>query len=73
MSKALDVQEGGKHYKDMKIQPVEYCYHNDIPFMEASVIKYVSRHRLKNGAEDIEKAIHVLQMLLELEYGYEFE
>lgn len=66
---ALDKQEGGQHYKDLKIQPIEFCYHNKIPAIEASVIKYVVRHRNKNGLEDINKAIHLLEILKELEYG----
>jgi hypothetical protein len=64
----LNSQEGGRHYKDMKIQPVEYCFHNKIPAIEASVIKYVSRHRYKGGVEDINKAIHLLEILVKLEY-----
>lgn len=68
MPSALDVQEGGGHYKGQAIQPVEYNHANNIPFIEGSVIKYVSRHRNKNGAQDIRKAIHFLQLLLELEY-----
>lgn len=65
---ALDVQEGGGHYKDLKIQPVEYIHANNMPFIEGCVVKYVSRHRAKNGAQDIKKAIHFLNLLLELEY-----
>lgn len=65
---ALDVQEGGGHYKDLKIQPVEYIHANNLPFIEGCVVKYVSRHRAKNGAQDIKKAIHFLNLLLELEY-----
>jgi len=65
---AIERQVGGMHYKDMPIQPVEYCYHNEIPALEASVIKYVTRHKLKNGKVDLEKAIHCLQLLIELEY-----
>lgn len=65
---ALAVQVGGQHYKSMKIQPVEYIHANSLPFIEGSVVKYVTRHRQKNGAEDIKKAIHFLNLLLELEY-----
>ena len=61
-------QVGGSHYKDMPIQPVEFAQVNNLNFIEGCVIKYVSRHRSKNGAEDIEKAIHFLNLLLELEY-----
>lgn len=65
---ALNVQEGGSHYKDLAIQPVQYIHANGIPFMEGCVIKYVSRHRTKNGAADLKKAAHFIQLLLELEY-----
>jgi hypothetical protein len=65
---ALTHQEGGDHYKTMKIQPVEYIHANGLPYIEGAVVKYVSRHRQKNGAEDIKKAIHFLNLLLELEY-----
>jgi len=67
--KALKEQIGGGHYKDMAIQPVEYIYRNGLPFIEGAVVKYVSRHREKGGRQDIEKAIHFLRLLLELEYS----
>lgn len=69
MNSALDIQEGGNHYKEAEIQPIEFIHLNNIPFIEGNVIKYVFRHRRKKGAEDIRKAIHYLQLLLELEYG----
>ena len=65
---ALDVQVGGGHYKDMKIQPVEFCHANKMGGIESAVVKYVSRHRFKNGIEDINKAIHLLEILKQLEY-----
>lgn len=68
---ALDVQEGGGHYKKYKIQPIEFCHANNIPSIEANVIKYTVRHRDKNGVEDIKKAIHTLKILAKLEYGEE--
>ncbi len=64
---ALDVQVGGDHYRSMKIQPIEYIHANNIPFAEGTVIKYVSRHRAKGGIADLEKARHVLDLLIELE------
>lgn len=64
---ALDHQEGGSHYK-MPIQPIAFVHANNIPFIEGNVIKYVCRHKFKNGAQDIKKAIHYLNLLLELEY-----
>jgi chromatin remodeling complex protein RSC6 len=65
---ALDVQEGGGHYKSMKIQPVEYITANNLSFTEGSIIKYVSRHKSKNGVEDLKKARHFIDLLIELEY-----
>jgi len=66
---ALKNQVDGSHYKDMAIQPIEYCQKNKLRACESAVIKYVSRHQDKNGRVDIEKAIHCLQLLLELDYG----
>lgn len=62
---ALDVQVGGGHYKSKGIQPVQYCMANDIGFMEGSVIKYVTRWKDKGGVEDLKKARHFLDMLIE--------
>ena len=59
-----ETQVGGSHYQ-LEIQPIDFIVKNNIPFREANVIKYVTRHREKNGKQDIEKAIHYLQMILE--------
>ena len=53
----------------MKIQPIEYIHANNLGFLEGAAIKYVSRHKNKNGVQDIDKAIHCLQLLKQLEYG----
>ena len=66
---ALNSQEGGSHYKNMMIQPVEFIVKNNLAFLEANVIKYVCRHRNKNGIEDLNKAIHYLELAKELYYG----
>lgn len=66
---ALDTQEGGDHYKDMKIQPVEFITANDLDFLQGNVVKYIARHKAKNGAQDVRKALHYCQMILELQYG----
>ena len=66
---SLNTQVGGTHYKSFAIQPIEFIYKNDIPFMEANCIKYLCRHRNKNKAEDIRKVIHYCKLILELEYG----
>lgn len=68
---ASDEQIGGRHYKEMPIQPAEYIQRNRLGWCEGNVVKYVSRHREKNGAEDIKKAIHYLELLLQWEYGDE--
>ena len=64
---ALERQEGGSHYKKFKIQPIEYCQLNGLDYCESNVIKYVSRWRDKGGIEDLKKAIHNIQILIELE------
>lgn len=64
---ALTIQEGGNHYKDLAIQPVEYIHANDIPYMEGNIIKYVTRWRIKNGIADLRKARHYIDLLIELE------
>ena len=66
---ALDVQEGGNHYKNLPIQPVQYIHANGIGYFEGNVIKYVSRWRAKNGLADLQKARHYIDLLIELERG----
>jgi hypothetical protein len=68
---ALDTQVGGDHYKQMKIQPVEFIVENNIPYCEANVIKYISRHKSKNGAQDVRKAIHYCELILKMQYDAE--
>lgn len=63
----LATQEGGDHYRSMKIQPIEYIHANGIPFAEGCIVKYVSRWRAKGGIGDLRKARHVIDLLIELE------
>ena len=65
----LNKQVSGTHYKTMAIQPFEYIYKNNIPFIEGNAIKYITRHKHKGGKADLEKAIHCLEVLMEYEYG----
>lgn len=65
MSKASENQVGGNHYRLMAIQPVEFIVANEIPFLEGNVIKYVCRHVTKNGREDLLKARHYIDLILE--------
>lgn len=66
---ALDVQVGGDHYKSCAIQPVEYIHANGLDFFQGNVVKYITRHKTKNGAADLRKAIHYCQLALQLQYG----
>lgn len=67
---ATDQQVGGDHYKSFPIQPAIFTHKNKLTFLEGCVVKRVARHsRGGKGRQDIEKAIHELQMILELEYG----
>ena len=64
-----DKQIGGSHYKKMKIQPSKFVIENELLFPEGSVIKYICRHRFKNGKEDLEKAVHFIEMIIERDYS----
>lgn len=64
---AFNEQPGGTHYKQMAIQPVQYIHANGLGYCEANIVKYVSRWRDKNGLEDLLKAKHYIDLLIELE------
>ena len=64
---ALNTQVGGSHYKDMVIQPVEFIEKNNLGFCVGNVIKYVCRYKSKNGIEDLKKAKHYLEILIDME------
>ena len=63
--KAKDKQVGGNHYKDMPIQPIDYIMKNGLGFCEGNIVKYITRYNSKGGVEDIEKALHYCELLLE--------
>jgi len=66
---SLEKQVGGKHYKSLKIQPAHFINENKLLFAEGNAIKYICRHSNKGKAEDIKKAIHYLEMILERDYN----
>ena len=69
---ALSKQVEGSHYKDCKIQPVEYIVGNNLDFLEGNIVKYVTRHKTKGeGSADIKKVIHYAELILDLVYGEE--
>lgn len=63
------VQVGGKHYKAAAIEPWDYVAANGLGFFEGNAIKYLTRWRAKNGVEDLRKARHYIDKLIELEGG----
>ena len=69
MARKTNRQVGGNHYKKCGIEPVEYIHANGLDFNEGSIVKYISRHRNKNGAEDIRKIKDYCDIILELDYG----
>ena len=66
---SYDTQVGGDHYKDMKIQPSEFVNKNKMLFAEGNAIKYICRHQKKGGKQDLEKAKHYIDMIIERDYG----
>ena len=67
--RAVDRQVGGDHYKDFKIEPIEFILANEIGYCEGNIIKYICRHAAKGGIQDIDKVIHYCELLKELKYG----
>ena len=65
---AYDKQEGGSHYKKLAIQPMQYALANKLDYAQANVVKYVTRHADKNGKEDLLKAIHNIELMIEHYY-----
>lgn len=63
----LTAQVGGDHYKNLVIQPVEYIIANNLSYLQGSVIKYVTRYLNKNGVEDLKKAKHFIDMMIQEE------
>ncbi len=66
--KAMSKQVGGDHYKNLKIEPIEFIMANELNYCEANIIKYACRHHMKGGKQDIEKIIHYAELLKELTY-----
>jgi len=62
---ASSTQVGGSHYSKYAIQPSEYIYRNGLDWLRGNAIKYITRCEDKNGVEDIDKAIHYLQLYKE--------
>jgi len=67
--KPSEKQVGGSHYKNYKIQPVEFIIKNNIGFVEGNIIKYILRFKEKGGVQDLEKAKHYIELLIDSSKG----
>jgi len=67
--KPYDKQIGGSHYQKFKIQPSKFVIENELLYPEGCAIKYIIRHRLKGKKQDLEKAIHFIEMIIERDYS----
>ena len=63
--KSFKKQVGGNHYKKYKIQPIEFIIKNNIGFVEGNILKYVLRFKEKGGVQDLEKAKHYIELLID--------
>ena len=66
--KPYDKQIGGSHYQKFKIQPSKFVIENELLYPEGCAIKYIIRHRMKGKKQDLEKAIHFIEMIIERDY-----
>ena len=73
MSNVWDKQHGGSHYQKYKIQPSKFVVENELLYPEGCAIKYIIRHRDKGKQQDLLKAIHFIEMIIERDYGDEAE
>lgn len=69
MDNAFNNQVGASHYKDMKVQPMFFSLENKLDACQHTAIKYIVRHASKNGKEDLIKAKHCIDLMLEYYYG----
>ncbi|ALV25076.1 putative protein (DUF3310 domain) [Campylobacter iguaniorum] len=65
ISEILSHQVGGDHYAKMTIQPIEFIIGNQLDFCQGNIIKYICRYKDKNGLEDLQKAKHYIDILIE--------
>jgi len=61
------------HYARWKIEPISFIMHNDLPYAEGNVVKYILRYKYKDGIKDLDKAIRYIEMIKEKEYGFKQE
>jgi len=73
LTSPLTEQVGGSHYKTMKIQPIEFIQANDLGFCEGNAVKYLCRYKQKGGLQDLHKAKHYIEILIEMTAKWEAE
>ena len=73
MTNVWDKQHGGSHHQKYKIQPSKFVVENELLYPEGCAIKYIIRHRDKGKKQDLLKAIHFIEMIIERDYGDEAE
>ena len=69
LNKVWDKQHGGSHYQKYKIQPSKFVVENELLYPEGCAIKYIIRHRDKGKKQDLLKAIHFIEMIMERDYS----
>lgn len=67
MKDSLKTQIGGSHYMNMAVQPIEFIVNAKLTFIQGNIIKYISRYKYKNGAQDINKCIHYAKLAIDLD------
>ena len=65
----LEKQVSGSYYKNYEVQPIEFCQRNELNACESAIIKYVCRHKQKNGLDDLLKAKHYIELLMKIDYA----
>ena len=65
----LAVQQSGNHYKNGEIQPIEYSERNNLSMCQGNIVKYISRHKEKNGVDDLAKVVHYALLEALFVYG----
>ena len=65
---AWDKQVGGGHYKQYAIQPAQFALANGLDYAQSNAIKYIVRHKDKNGVQDLDKAVHYIELLKQYYY-----
>ena len=65
---AWDKQVGGEHYKQYAIQPAQFALANGLDYAQSNAIKYIVRHKDKNGVQDLDKAVHYIELLKQYYY-----